>query len=108
MDLFWAIVIIASLVILLFAVIPSILESPYAPSSYSSGQHMHASVPNDASAVDKAMLDAHYTPARAQVPEDYPRLDVGSCPYTKPPATDLPLPDLPMCVAQRSNTMKLV
>lgn len=106
MDIFWAILIIATIVILLFAVFPSIVERPSARPKAMRPTPSHA-VPNAAS-VDKAMLAAHYVPARHSVPEDYPRRVVGECPYSKPPATDLPLPDLPMCVVTKSADMKLV
>lgn len=110
MDLFWALIIIASLVILLFAVLPSFVEKRQptlipppttAPSRVATTTHFNK-------AKDKAMLDSHYVPARAVVPEDYPRKKIGACPYSRPPSTDLPLPDIPMCLAQKSSSMKLV
>lgn len=109
MDLFWATLIIAALVIILFAVLPSFVEKP-------KPAHVPRPVKNRVistttiydPAVDKAMLDSHYEPARESIPEDYPRKQVGACPYTKAPSTDLPIPDMPLCYVQRSDNMKLV
>lgn len=115
MDLFWALLIIAVLVVLLFAVIPSFVEKQTARTSHGKPPRhvggVQAVAQPDATqnaAMDRAMLDSHYSPAREVVPEDHPRKAVGDCPYSRPPATDLPMRDLPMCVAQNSTTMKLV
>lgn len=109
MDLFWAILIIAALVIVVFAVLPSFVEKP---KPVPKRPERHARVVSSSTvydpSVDRAMLDSYYEPARNTVPEDYPVKQIGACPYTKPPSTDLPLPDMPLCVVQRSDNMKLV
>lgn len=57
------------------------------------------------------MLDAQYeqvqSQARVTVPENYPRKPIGACPYSKPQSMDLPLGNVPMCVAVRAENMHL-
>lgn len=48
-------------------------------------------------------LAVFYTPANAFVPEDFPRKPVGSCPYSRPQKEDLPLANVPMCLAVNSQ-----
>jgi hypothetical protein len=104
MELFWAILVIATVVILLFAVLPSLVEDKRAMPMPRPPMQQVAPSAADPSG---DMLAAHYVPARATVPEDFPRMPVGACPHTKPPSTDLPLRDIPLCVAQTSASMKL-
>jgi hypothetical protein len=52
-------------------------------------------------------LDSYYQPARMEVPDDFPRQKIGACPYTKAQKDDLPLANVPMCLAQKSESMKL-
>lgn len=107
MNLFWGVLIIASIVVFLFAIVPSIISNK---------AHIRPPVrarrsasPYETSVLQaRAMLDAHYVDAKGAAPEDFPRRSIGACPYTKPPSTDLPLPDLPLCVVQKSGNMKLV
>lgn len=47
------------------------------------------------------------TTARAEIPDDYPRLSVGTCPYSKPMSADLPIRDMPRCRAVSAENMYL-
>lgn len=119
MDLFWAILIVATVVILLFAVLPSLVESPRQAASPATA---HAVAPNVATlhpsqmvspatrrddVADRALLDSHYVDAPPTIPIDYPVPPIGSCPFSKPPSTDLPLPDVPMCIMRTGTDMRL-
>lgn len=52
-------------------------------------------------------LAKFYKPAKKEVPVDFPRKPVGACPYSRSQKQDLPLANVPMCIAQKSDTMKL-
>lgn len=115
MDALWAIVVILIVLFVLFVILPSILPArrvgtntvigavgtpqPHGPSPL----EMHRME----AAKSKAMLDSHYQSAKATVPEDHPPKPIGACPYSKSPSTDLPLADVPMCVAVQPENMHL-
>lgn len=110
MDLFWAILIVATVVLLLFAVIPSLMETSSShvrphPTIVAPQQPIITVSPATRrdDAKDRAMLDSHYKDARSYIPEDYPAKAIGACPYTKAPSTDLPLVDLPLCYVNRTT-----
>ena len=49
--------------------------------------------------MDRDMLKTYYPPPlKAEVPVDYPRKAIGSCPVSKPPSKSLPMTDVPMCM----------
>ena len=54
----------------------------------------------------KASIDSQFMKAK-DVPNDYPTLGVGCCPYGKPLSRDLPMADVPMCMAKSSSDMRL-
>lgn len=114
MDILWAVIVILVIFFVLFAVLPSLMSSQpplhvLAPST--SAPTMTPSTPETRyqaqTASSKAMLDAQYQHARSVVPENYPRKAIGECPYSKPPSTDLPIPNVPMCVAVQKDNMRL-
>jgi hypothetical protein len=51
-------------------------------------------------------LDSYYTSAK-EVPEDYPVKQIGDCPYTKAPSTDLPIANMPMCGINKGKETRL-
>jgi hypothetical protein len=53
------------------------------------------------------MISTYYTNARTDVPEQYCYKPIGVCPHSKPMSTDLPLGNVPMCVAVADNNMRL-
>lgn len=101
----WTTVIVACVAIFLFAVVPS-LRAPTPPQRSPTQQapKLH-DVTSSGKAADS--LATYYEPARDAIPIDYPRRPVGACPYSKPPSTDLPLADIPLCLSQRSPDMRL-
>jgi type II secretory pathway pseudopilin PulG len=56
---------------------------------------------------DDAMVATYYKDGNECVPMQYPKLSIGACPYSKPMSTDLPLANVPMCMATRNENMKL-
>lgn len=114
MDLLWAVIVIILIFFILFSVLPSLMTPP--PS-----QAVVVKPPTPAHPVGpsvqeqrkmeegraKALLDMHYQNAREFVPENYPRKPIGACPYSKPPSTDLPMSNVPMCVAVQQDNMHL-
>lgn len=117
MDAIWAIIVILLILFVLFVILPSLLPTPnQQPAKIlnaAAAQPAHPPGPSirevqqaEASR-SKAMLDMHYQAARATVPENHPRQPIGACPYTKPPSTDLPLSNVPMCVAVQPENMHL-
>ena len=54
-----------------------------------------------------ADIDGQFESARAVVPNDYPLNNIGCCPYGKPLSRDLPVADVPMCMAKTSKDMRL-
>lgn len=104
MEAFWAFLIILTVAFFLFVVLPSILTSsvtaqprqlppppapPVAPETRREIEFRES----------QKMLDTYFLNARQSVPEDYPRKPIGACPYSKPPSTDLPIVNTPMCVS---------
>lgn len=60
----------------------------------------------DDAAEAATMLKKQYAPAAPSVPQDYPRKEIGSCPYSKPMSEALPLSNVPMCIAARPETLR--
>jgi hypothetical protein len=57
---------------------------------------------------DQETLASFYIPANDGIPEDFPVKEIGECPYSKPDSYDLPIPNLPMCLANKNGfNMKL-
>ncbi len=114
MDLLWAIIVILVIFFILFVILPALMAS--APTPVSAPAPATTKITNvrpppvrpyQQVPTSQAMLDAQYTPARATVPEDHPRQPIGSCPYSKPQSADLPIPNVPMCVAVQKENMRL-
>ena len=55
----------------------------------------------------RADIDSQFETARPVVPNDYPLNNIGCCPYGRPLSSDLPMADVPMCMAKKSNDMRL-
>ncbi len=53
------------------------------------------------------MLKTYYVNAKKHIPDDYPKKEIGDCPYTKPQKEDMPIMNIPMCIAEKSESMKL-
>lgn len=53
------------------------------------------------------MLNEFYTPALNTVPENYPRKNIGECPYSKKQSTDLPLANVSLCGINKGKPMRL-
>jgi hypothetical protein len=113
MDAFWAFLIVLAVVFFLFVILPNILRTPIQANAQAYHPRLMDPQEQQRTAEDKEreasrqMLDGYYEPARESVPEDYPVKFISDCPYSKPPSTDLPIVDVPMCVAVRKNNMKL-
>lgn len=54
-----------------------------------------------------ADIDSQFMKSKDTVPNDYPPMKIGCCPYGKPLSRDLPMADVPMCMAVSSNDMRL-
>ena len=52
---------------------------------------------------DEETLASFYVPAKDIMPEDYPLKLVGECPYSKPLSNDLPIPNIPLCIATKND-----
>jgi hypothetical protein len=52
---------------------------------------------------DEESLAAFYIPANDGVPEDFPVKPLGECPYSKPLSHDIPLANVPLCLANDSD-----
>lgn len=107
MNLFWAVLILFVVIIVLFGILPNILqkEEPvtYKPVTFSSPLVDHDAFEKQES---RRMLDAHYENAKESVPEDFPRKQVGDCPYSKPMSSDLPMRDIPRCIMTKTDFTK--
>lgn len=127
----WA-VLIGIVVIVVFFVIPQILreqniqfEKPKPPHYDENLDNALAKVITDA-AVDpigypkpagkglksltpsEEMIAKYYTNSSdGEVPRQNPLLPIGACPFSKEMSTDLPMANVPMSMAQSSNTMRL-
>lgn len=53
------------------------------------------------------MLDTHFIEAQPVVPDDHPLKEIGACPYSKPLSKDLPMANVPMCLAVTAQNMRL-
>lgn len=117
MDTLWAIIVILLILFLLFVILPSLLPAPKQHVNHVIRGNQMTTVPSTPpsaheiqqmeAAKSKAMLDQQYQSARSVVPEDHPRQPIGACPYSKPPSTDLPLGNVPMCMAVQPDNMHL-
>jgi hypothetical protein len=114
MNVFWAFLIVVTVFFFLFVIIPSLFQTPVSStaSSYQvpvvlSPQEVARQRATEEQRQSKMMLDGYYVPAKDVVPEDYPRKIMGECPYSKPPSTDLPIANVPLCMAVRPQNMKL-
>jgi len=109
MDTFWTLLILIIVVILLFMVLPSFVETPtqtYVLPIKAKEVPIEEKIKQDRANTkkkDQEMLNSFYTPARDKVPVDNPLKPVGSCPMSKPLSTDLPLIDVPMCLVSKDN-----
>lgn len=112
MDSIWGLLILISIVILLFVLLPSFVETPKKFISIPiktvtptpSPDQMIKEEMKRTEEADKRMLDAHYVAARSAIPVDYPIKPIGSCPFSKPLSEDLPLADIPMCMAAKASS----
>lgn len=108
MEPFWGALILIMFMILLFVILPNFVETtkpvvyvpvktpPPAPDAIFREELQKRSKH------DKAMLDSQYIQQQVKtIPEDYPRKEIGACPYSKPPSTDLPMIDVPMCMMSK-------
>jgi len=55
----------------------------------------------------KEMIDMYYKNEVSEVPEQYCYKPIGECPHSKPMSTDLPIANVPMCMATQENNMRL-
>ena len=57
---------------------------------------------------DEETLASFYVPSNDNIPIDYPLKLVGECPYSKSLSSDLPVANVPLCLAEKDNfNMKL-
>jgi hypothetical protein len=106
MDIFWIVLIILLTFLFVLVVMPCII--PASPGIIESPQEekpkdktvtpeeVIKDWENEESRMSKAMLDQQFQPARNEVPENYPRKEIGACPYVKAPSTALRMMDTPM------------
>jgi hypothetical protein len=57
--------------------------------------------------LSKQMLNSFFEPARTYIPRNYPKKKIGECPISKPLSEDLPIVDVPLCVATQSSSFQL-
>ena len=117
MDYLWAIIVIVLIFFILFVALPSLMKpAPPQPTIHSGPtiqRPVHPAGPSIKeqqimeATQSRKMLEAHYNNASQTVPEDHPLKPIGACPYSKPPSTDLPMSNVPMCVAVQSENMHL-
>jgi len=123
-ELFWAILITVTIIVFLFVILPSFFagcasaasaaSAPAAPASaVGPTAHVNQEAAQAAQAVKAAKasatkLNGYFSGVKTCVPEDYPRRPVGACPYAKAQSTDLPLANVPMCVAVGEQNMRLM
>lgn len=116
----WALLVILTIILLLFVIIPNLLpvhRQREVPVHSQSGNKQLASTKplTDPMAkvaaqqeaercVDRAMLKSYYPPPLLETtPVDYPRKAIGACPYSKSQSSSLPAVDIPMCMAASSE-----
>ena len=108
MEFFWAFLFLLMMIIVLFVVFPAFIEEPrrevVVPVKVPPPRpdHMLKQSLEKNAIIDKQMLDSHYKNA-GPVYIEYPRKPIGDCPYSKPPSTDLPMADVPQCMAASSS-----
>ena len=56
---------------------------------------------------DENMITTYYTNNANDVPEQYCRKPIGACPDSKKMSEDLPIGNIPMCMAVQPNNMRL-
>ena len=52
---------------------------------------------------DSEELASFYLPAKDTVPEDFPVKQIGDCPYSKMQAHDIPIGNVPQCMAEKQD-----
>jgi hypothetical protein len=111
MNSFLIFLTVITVLVILFVVIPNLLKTPvplltkaYVPPRSPLATHNKP----QGTCQQNNMLDAYFPPPKEKVPQDYPQKDIGECPYTKPQPKPLPLADVPMCIAVKSQDMMLV
>ena len=52
---------------------------------------------------DADSLSSFYLPAKDHVPEDFPVKQIGECPYVKEQQHDIPIIDIPQCMADKPD-----
>jgi hypothetical protein len=119
MELFWIVVTVIAIAFVLLILLPKFFDTPtqaypIAPSvdAIQAAKQQKEQAAKEAAIKqrDRAMLEVHFTEtqARETVPEDFPRRDVGACPYSKENAKPLPIANVPMCVATSTENMYMV
>ena len=111
MEVFWAFLAVVVAIVLLFVVLPALFpKTPLRPVAIA---EVPTTVPSavatakpSAAKEARAQLDKQFVETQARdVEEDYPQKVIGTCPFTKPPSSDLPIPDIPMCVIKNDTAM---
>ena len=114
MNSFWIFVSILLAMFVILVVIPHATNIPLIVQAYPVYQSQPAPVPSKEDVEDflevsrsQRMLDTHFKEAEDTVPVDFPPKPIGVCPHSKPQSFDLPVADIPMCVAASSGSMRL-
>ena len=111
--MFWAFLAVVVAIVLLFFVIPALFpKTPIKPLAITGIAPVPALVPTPKPAkpspakVARAQLNKQFWDTQATaVEEDYPQKKIGACPFTKPYSTDLPIPDIPICIIKNDALM---
>jgi hypothetical protein len=116
MELFWIVVLLVLVLFIMIVVLPKMFDSQTQaypitkPSPVVDLRQQQAENRRIADATQSAAaLDATFyaTQARAEIPVDYPQQPVGSCPFSKAYSRDLPIANMPMCMARSEDNMYL-
>jgi len=117
-ELFWAILITVTIIVFLFVILPSFFAgcgsaalrpaSVVGPTVHINLEAAQAAKAAKAEKESATKLNGYFSGVKTCVPEDYPRRPVGACPYAKAQSTDLPLANVPMCVAVGDQNMRLM
>lgn len=109
-------ILILAIAFFLWIVVPFMLRAPVHAKDMATSVPSNVATPEQEEAMAKEMekrasanhLKTFYRPASSDVPEDYPVQPIGTCPYTKPEVTALPVVDVPRCVAVTASNHKLI